>query len=217
MKLSELRKMYDAEPVEVLGEKAKAMNTDVISRERDLYGLLFYLEKTNRFREEQSYSNSTYSDWLRDKLGMTYPQYHSRRMAYDLFDEPAINTLGIGTVSRAIRVCGAKKARAIVRQAETPIQANELIKENRKRPPIRPATKPLIERNVTATDFRALEKENAKLKATNKAQEEYIQQLEAQVEKLKATVKRYRDKEDSFIFTPEALESVGMVGDAAVA
>lgn len=61
-----------------------------------------------------------------------------------------------------------------------------------------------------------LEKENAKLKAINKAQEEYIQQLEAQVEKLKATVKRCRDK-DSFIFTPEALESVGMVEDAAVA
>lgn len=54
MKLSELRKMYDAEPVEVLGEKAKAMNTDVISRERDLYGLLFYLEKTNRFREDRA-------------------------------------------------------------------------------------------------------------------------------------------------------------------
>ncbi len=155
--------------------------------------LLFYLESTNRFREDPMHKNSSFRVYLRDKFCLTYHTYRTERTAFIQFPVEA-KKYGPGSIARIQRNCGGqgkipKVLKAIEKKQatlKTPMRAEQIEKvvKQYEKPHKR---KPVAECQNCLT----LKKKLDDAQAT-------ITEQAGQIEKLKKTVFEYKEYKNVF-------------------
>lgn len=165
-----------------------------------MYESLEYLRTTSRYKENKAYTKSTFWTYIEDRYNIRPTTYRESVKAYLKYPDEAIH-YGVGLVSKVLRQCGTLKAKSVFLQI--------LAKDTMKRPDI----EKIIAKNMSSAkieknyvDWRAMyEAEKA---AHGRTREELnmalkkINELTAQVRKMKPIVKKYNEKQDVNPYIP---------------
>jgi hypothetical protein len=106
--LEKLREQYDNEPLLAIEQGCDEAKELSLENDRKRIQLLYYLERTNRFRENPQYKNATFDVYLRYRHGIRAHTYHERRIAFIAHEKEAL-TYGPGLVAKVRRECGPLK------------------------------------------------------------------------------------------------------------
>ena len=217
IKFEEIRKSFDGRPLEAIEGEIIAARTSMNGHFENMIHALFYLEKTGRFRENKFYRDMAFKDYILDRYNLRFETYLKSRRALITFPEET-EALGVGLVSKVLTRCGQEKAHEAIQEIKK-------LKDEKKRfdrkafekiifkyiPPV----KKRREKELKEQKEQKFEKckncivIEAKLRAIIKEKDKRIKDLEAQNEKLKATVLRDRERFMPFMKFAEALRDVG--------
>jgi len=101
-----LKKQYDARPIEELEDMATNSAQAWFESRVIFINLMFYFDKTKRFRENKQFKASTFEEYLRMNHGLSPQQYHQERIAYVNYPEET-KAYGVGFVNKVRNKCGA--------------------------------------------------------------------------------------------------------------
>jgi hypothetical protein len=85
--LKELKKKYDGKSVAVCVKTAKNFNQKLIENGRELVLLLWYLEKTKRYKEYKGYEKMPFDVFISEVCLVPYNRYRQMAYAYNWFPE----------------------------------------------------------------------------------------------------------------------------------
>lgn len=178
---------------------------NMVTEYRDVYRnaqykmieILIYLEAKGRFKENKRYATSSFRQYLEDRFYIKFPYYQDMKYAHIKFPEET-KEYGIGLVSKVVNKCGRIKARKVLDKISTKRAAlknemprykiDQIIDEN---------ALPKIEKTIT--DWHAMyEAERVahdKTKLNLREALDTINELRAQVEKLKIALKKERGED----------------------
>ena len=173
---------FDHIAIEVLEKTVESALMSSIEHLERAITILFEIEQTSRFRKIEKYKNASFSEYLADRYAMPWSKYHYLRLAVSKYPE-AVAIHGIGVVEKTVRKCeDPKKVLKIIdTKGESSGAIAKIIKDNQ-----RPVKK---KDNLEKVHVMTIEKLNTEVRETKK---DYGQLLE-QVEKLKATVLKYKE------------------------
>ena len=183
MTLEELKKRYDGKKIADVEAQAKRASAQSLKNRKAFIEILFYLEKTSRFRENPAYKKSRFELYLMNMFSMSMATYNTERYAFIHAEPEFVQKYGARMAGRVLREHGVLKAKKVMEQIAakdaTAEQAMEIIKESAPPKPIKAKVPPIcVDCERHKGRIRELEKENAELRAQN--------------EKLKATIRRLR-------------------------
>jgi len=194
--IKQLKAKYDSQPIKAIEKEAKTTQVQA----KDVYGnfveILFYLERTQRFKENPLYKKSTFNGYLSFEYGLLYNSYHEKRLAMSNF--PEFSKKYTPQLYSAIKKkCGSDKVAGVVKEIEAkdaklkrPLDRagiQEIIDKNRK--PVKPkAEKP---------DVKMLQDKVITFQESSKKLEKVVMTKDEQITKLKATVKRLTDENEA--------------------
>lgn len=187
--IKQLKAKYDKQTIKAIEKEAKATQGQAKDVYYNFIEILFYLERTQRFKENPLYKKSTFQQYLPFAYGIRFTTYHEARLALSNF--PEFSKKYTPQLVKAIKEkCGADKVPAIIKEIEAKdtslkkplpregIQA--IIDKNRK--PVKPQTpKP---------DVKILQDKVVTFQESAKKLEKVVLTKDEQITKLKATVKR---------------------------
>jgi hypothetical protein len=191
MNLKELKAKYDGKTI---GEIEKGAGDDyTLSTEarRNFIQVLFYLQQTERFRQNKKYKEVGFTYYLRDRWNLTLTAYYREKFVFLNFPAEA-ERHGVGTVARIHRKCkagveGTKKVLDLIdkeeKKAKKPLPAAKVDKIINKFEDKAPAKPPITK---VCLSCETLKKE---LFAANKT----IREQADQIEKLKATIRNFKE------------------------
>jgi len=84
-KIEELKKRYDKKSVGQCVAEAKSLNEKMIQRGEELVSLLWYLEKTKRFREYKGYEKIAFNVFVFEVCHIPYNRYRQLAYAYNWY------------------------------------------------------------------------------------------------------------------------------------
>jgi len=217
--LAELKKEFDGVPIGFIEKRyreAAALATENIQRQVEI---LFYLESTQRWRENKIYAKSDFATYLKDQGNMTPATYQGTRIAMARFPEE-VRKRGIGLVRSIKEKCGSGNTKIVLDEikAEEVKQGRDLRRDEisgfvqkHKIPAMlkrenRPTRSALERINVSANDIIVSlrnelgEKEARidKLITAVKVKDAIIAQLETRLRQAEAELK----KRDEFLALP---------------
>lgn len=73
-----------------------------------MYEMLYYLERSRRYKENKRYTKSDFKQYIEDRHGIAYYTYLENRKASVNFRQEVVD-FGVGLVSKATRMCGVDK------------------------------------------------------------------------------------------------------------
>jgi len=185
-----LKQEFDAKPWEQLLEITRHRIGKTEEDEYSLYRVLFYIDRSGRFRDDRRYKDKTFTDWLRAECWMTMNEYRLHARAYGVYFE-AVKQFGIKPVLYVLNK-GLHNDRIdqIFKEAKTPDdirqcadQTSSLVSKKTMR-----MSRQLIKRNVTADNVRAMEVKLAKEQADKSAAMQLANESEQRIVKLVQTV-----------------------------
>lgn len=164
--------------------------------QKEMIEILIYIKTSGRWKENKRYERATFNTYIEDRFNIRPGIYMEMQTAYVKFPKHTVE-YGVGLVSKVMRVCGRRKAKAVLekldetkKQLKTELKRakiEQIIQSNRE--------KPKVEKKVI--DWRA--KYNAEVGAHDvtklnlKAAMVRVKELEAQVARLKVTAERFTD------------------------
>ena len=213
MKLETMKKQYDSKTIlEIEGQIEGARETvyDAMVRQIEM---LYYLDRTKRFRENKRYKDSTFETYIKGRFNITPNAYHEKRLALGWYPKES-KDLGIGTVMRIHRDCEdrdrvfgqiGKEQQA----RKTPLpqkKIEEIIQTHRRPKPARPqVAKP------TKGEVERLRATIAEERATIRLQASQIDTLKATVQKQKVTIQELKQYKAEYEAIMERINS--LLGD----
>jgi hypothetical protein len=179
-----LKAKYDGQKIDVIEANASGAAATSLAARKEFIEALWYLQKTQRFRENADYKASTFERYLRDRFNITRAKYESERGI--VFNHlPHAEALGIGKVEQVLKTLGRKdggKALDDALRAARPLtainQKIEKIIKQKTPPPAAPSSPGLY-----------TESEVERLKTELRDANREIADLHAQIARLKRTVK----------------------------
>jgi len=173
---------FDHVAIEVLEKTVESALMSSIEHLTRAITILFEIERTSRFRKIEKYKNASFSEYLADRYAMPWSKYHYLRLAVSKYPE-AVAIHGIGVVEKAVRKCEnpQKVLKIIDAKGASSGAIAKIIKDNQ-----RPVKKKASREKVHA---KTIEKLRVEAKENNKS----IQGLLSQIEKLKATILKYKE------------------------
>ena len=87
--LAKMKKKYDGKSVAACVKTAKKFNEKLIENGRELVLLLWYLEKTKRFKEYKGYEKQSFETFLNEVCLVPYNRYRQIAYAYNWFPKEA--------------------------------------------------------------------------------------------------------------------------------
>lgn len=193
--IEQLKTAYDKKKVGEIEKEAKSIQ----SKSKEFYvtflELMFYLERTGRYKENPVYKKSRFEQYISFQFGITHSTYMDHRKAYNLFPELSLR-YSPSMYASAVKKCGSKKVATVFKEVEAkeqelkrPVRVDEIkqiIHKHQKR------IKPMAPRvDVAALQDRVVtEKENVK------TLERVVLTKDEQIMKLKATVKRLQSENE---------------------
>jgi len=86
-KLEALKKVYDKKKVHECVKIAKSFNDEMIEKGEQLVRLLWYLEKTNRYKEYDGYEKIGFSVFVDEVCAIAYNRYRQLIYAYNWYPQ----------------------------------------------------------------------------------------------------------------------------------
>jgi len=99
--LKKLNKQYKQKPITECIDLAKKWNEELIQSGEKLVGLLWYLEKSKKFREYDGYDKLSFRDFVWEVVHISYNRYRELAYAYNWYPQES-RELGPQTI-QAIR------------------------------------------------------------------------------------------------------------------
>lgn len=180
--LESLRNKYDRFNIgalEGIAESALMISAEQLTKSIEI---LFYFERTKRFRENKQYENSSFNDYLKNRYAMAWHKYHYLRLAITRYPDMVFK-YGIGVVEEAVRKCeNPQKVLTIIdeKKADTK-EIKEIIKKHK-----RPVKK---KEDHTKSFETAIDKLKTRLKESDDSNK----QMAGQIKKLKKTIEKYKE------------------------
>jgi len=182
-RLKELKARYDNESIQEIILKAQASIKGMRAHHKASIDILYYLERTGRWREYPGHEKATFVTFLSTTMQMSPKAYYGAKLGYYNYQE-ATEKYGAGIISEIRSKCGADKVTEVLKAIEmadnkkTPIsleRIKEIINEHAK-PKKQPRRFKLLclecpKKDVVIVELRAR-----------------IVELEAQLERAKAMV-----------------------------
>ena len=126
-KKKELTTSLDGMDITRIEEYAESSLEQAVEGRKVFIETLFYLQRTNRFKENPRYKNSEFKDYLRDKFRLSPAAYHDERLA--LTNNMAeVREYGLDTVIKIKKNAGALAGVKVFREIQRATKKN-------KRPP----------------------------------------------------------------------------------
>jgi len=179
--LGTMKKKYDERKIGDCVDLAKTLNTEMIERGEELVGLLWYLEKTKRYQEYDGYNKQVFKEFVWEICKIPYNRYRELAYAYNWFPEES-RDFGPTLIQTIRSKVGVTKIPQVLREMKA--KASEITDPAKKREAIYKIIDkytPKVEPNKTApedtkaywrqkhddllTRYKALERENEKLRA----------------------------------------------------
>ena len=107
-----LKKKYDEKKIGEIENDVEHYKKHANSAEKSMVETLHYLETTERFKENQTYKDSKFDVYVKDRFCITPSTYHSLRIAFHNFRDEAVK-YGAGVVAEVQKKCGAKKVKKV--------------------------------------------------------------------------------------------------------
>jgi len=190
--LTRLRKKYDDKTLVEVETDIFHLKKTMISAQKGMVEGIYYLQSTERFKEDKTYANSSFELYIKDKFSMLPKTYNDLRIAFHNFREVALE-YGPGIVTSIRRTCGAEKMGEVLRE----IKATD---DKAKKPITREKMQKIIEKHKKArlipagpTPKKDFQDWRAKYEAGQKRillLESELEEAHKQVDRLKATVLR---------------------------
>lgn len=194
---SVLKAKFDKEKIEDLIKYAVNYVSDMRTAQKSAIDVLWYLERTGRYKEYPGYEKADFRQFILDVIQMSPKQYHGARIGYYNYPEETAK-YGVGVVTKIRKVCGDKAVKGVfkeIKAAESkrktplPVEQVHAIIEQHKLPPKAPKTG-VITKKVADEAVNWEAKYHAEHKLYMQAVER-IKELEGQLERAQAAIKRY--------------------------
>jgi hypothetical protein len=206
MNIIQLKAKYDDKAISEIEAVAKTASATQESQHKEFIGVLFYLENTKRFRENDQFKKSTFGEYVRAFYGMAIHTYNHYRFAYFRFPVES-EKYGVGPVMKTVKNCGSETAPMVFKAIEaerkpSTAKVNEIIEKYAKRRLKKRSSRPSyseLERELVAE-----KKKRAEDQKTIKAQAEQLQRQAKAIENYKAILGNLAKG-----ISPEILRSVG--------
>jgi hypothetical protein len=196
--IKQMKKQYDGKPVKDCIDLVKKFNAEMIQRGEELVSLLYYLEKTKRFREDPTYKKLDFKVFVWEACHISYNRYRELAFAYNWFPEES-RELGPTTIQTARTKVGVSKLPQVLSEIKA---TTSKIKNPEKK---REAVNRVIEKHApkptttATTDTKAywkqkcagLEKRLQAVSEENKALKKENADLRAQLDRQKAPVEAF--------------------------
>jgi hypothetical protein len=180
--MKQLKEKYDGKRVIDIEKSAHLIQTAVYDGQKRFYEMLYYLNHTKRFRENDQYKKAPWSIYIRDVFKMSEQTYWNMTTAIFRFPKES-EALGPGLVSNVRQKCGVEKAVSVLGKImkiknRTHPKIEKIIEAN-----LRPAQ----QEKAKKAPYAVIERENAKLKDENRALMLKNTELQKQIVRLKKT------------------------------
>jgi len=198
-------------------ELMKQFYSDMTERGEKLVGLLWYFEKSKRYKKFDGYKNASFKDFVWEVAKIPYNRYRELAYAYNWFPEES-RELGPHVIQSVRSKVGVVKIPQVLKEIKTKVdQLKDPAKKREavlqiveKYTPKRTAVKGVLEE--TGADTKAYwrkkyEDEHALRMKEKSAYEKEIAKLEAQLEKQKGPVKAYLAIKDTLSDTFKQAEA----------
>ena len=190
--IEKLRKKYDKISISNIEKKADKLNDTTAKFHYDRVCLLYYLERTSRYKENKLYKNEQFEIYLFDRHSMRIGTFNSDRLA--IFNNlKEVQKHGIGLVKKVYHSCGVTNAAIVFTQLNDPKVKTRTDKQKIIEKYMKPKTKPL---GPTKSQLQA---EIIKKDQVIFEQQITINELTERIRKLVITVKSYKEREAQFI------------------
>jgi hypothetical protein len=103
--MSKLKKKYDSKKITQVENDVDSFRKASNSAEKNMVETLYYLDSTERFKENATYKNSTFKAYISDRFCITLKKYFDMRKAYHYYNDDAIK-YGCGLITSISRRCG---------------------------------------------------------------------------------------------------------------
>lgn len=176
----------------------------------EMYGILYYLEFSKRYKENQAYKKSTFETYLMDRFNIRRGTYDKNVMAYMRYPDEA-QRFGVGLVAKIRSECGAvktdvvfKELKELEKRSKKPLSRDtisKVIDKHRKPRQKKAETDWKTMYNRKAADYEALQARFDKIKKER-------DDLKEQVKKLKLTADKIIKIRDMLEPTPGQQPSI---------
>lgn len=186
--LDDLKNTFGKLTIKEVENHVRQSKTASIATRRDFIMLLYYLDRTSRFRENTDYKNASFGEYIYNMYGVRKTTYDKERHAF-IAHPDAVKKIGVGVVIKATRECGAiesvKAIDEITKLSKpTPEAINKVITQHKK-------SEPKHHKKATVSELSA---EIARKDVIIAKQAQKIKEQAEQIEKLKATLADERNK-----------------------
>jgi len=167
---------------------------------------LQYLEMTKRYRDDEMYTNSTFSEYIIDKFELKKSTYERERFAYLQFPKESLE-YGPGIINKIKDECGSAKIKDVIKEIKKTStkkreKINDIIKKNAK--PVK--SKP----ERTEPTPKEMRLRIAFLEDENKTLRQSLLEKNDQINKLKKTIsalKQYKSAYNQIIPVYERVQN----------
>lgn len=77
----DISKKFDGKTISSIESIAKSHDIKSAYNRKEFILTLYYLERTNRYKETTAYKNETFKQYISDKYKLSYPTYNKERFA----------------------------------------------------------------------------------------------------------------------------------------
>ena len=110
-----LKKKYDEKKITEIEKDVDHFKTHSNSAEKSMVETLHYLETTERFKENTTYKNSSFSVYVKDRFCITPTTYQNMRLAFHNFRDEALK-YGPGFINAVKKNCGAENIGTVLKE-----------------------------------------------------------------------------------------------------
>jgi len=128
--LASLKKEYDGKKIDECVTLAKTFNSDMIERGEKLIGVLWYLEKTKRFREYDGYQKLSFGVFVDEVCNIPYNRYRQLAFAYNWYPVES-REYGPQTIQTIRQAVGVAKVPKVLSEIKTKLADVKVLEKKR--------------------------------------------------------------------------------------
>jgi hypothetical protein len=113
--LKAMKKEYDSKPIKKCIDLAIKWNQEMIKKGEELVNLLWYLEKTKRFKEIPGYEKMEFSTFVNEICHIPYNRYRELAFAYNWYPEES-KVLGPQTIQTIRNKVGVRRIPQVLKE-----------------------------------------------------------------------------------------------------
>ena len=200
--LDQLKEKLGNKPINTIVNEAKKFQTDSSNARKEFIMMLFYLQKTYRYREYKTYQKETFETFIKNVFNLNKTAYFDERYAFTQFPEET-KEFGPGLVNKVKKKCGGALAVPKVFQEIKEKQATRKkpLKLKDMEEIIEKRTKTVPKEKTSKPSYKELENEIILLNKALDDRNIEIKELTEQNRKLKISVQSYKEAISKKAFT----------------